>query len=389
MDKISLRDFGPIKNVNLEFGDLTIVVGEQALGKSLVLETFKLVADSANVVSNLERYSFAMTKKERRERLLNAYFGEGLASIWKKDTQVEFNGRFITPNALFKSNYQENENFPEKVFYIPAQRILCLPDGRARNFMEFSPSTPYVVRQFSETLRLFMQFGLNGNSQVFPINTRLKGFIRNTFDKAIFHQGIVQLRDKSGVKEMSLEVDNLSLPFMTWSAGQKEFMPLLLGFYCLTGAPTKVVDKDKYEYVIIEEPEMGLHPKAILAVILQSLELIQMGYKVVISTHSPVILEFAWAFNILRIQPKAYSAIASLFEVSAKHGAVHDMLKGIEKKEIKAFLLHRDEDGGVGSTDISSLDVGADDDKIASWGGISSFAERASELVAASVNEFL
>lgn len=62
---------------------------------------------------------------------------------------------------------------------------------------------------------------------------------------------------------------------MAWSAGQKEFMPLLLGIYCLSGPPTQVVNREDYEWVIIEEPEMGLHPQAIQSVLLEIIELIK------------------------------------------------------------------------------------------------------------------
>ena len=99
---------------------------------------------------------------------------------------------------------------------------------------------------------------------------------------------------------MKLQVNGTRLPFMTWSAGQKEFMPLLLAIYCLSESSSPVINKNDYEWVVIEEPEMGLHPRAIEAIMLEVMELIQSGYKVVISTHSPVLLEFAWAFETMK-----------------------------------------------------------------------------------------
>ncbi len=98
---------------------------------------------------------------------------------------------------------------------------------------------------------------------------------------------------------MKLSIGGMKLPFMTWSAGQKEFMPLLLAIYCLTGPPSSVVKRDDYKWVIIEEPEMGLHPKAIEAVIIEVIELIQQGYKVILSTHSSIFVDFAWALRSL------------------------------------------------------------------------------------------
>ena len=37
MEKFIIKNFGPIKDVSLDFGDLTILVGPQASGKSIAL----------------------------------------------------------------------------------------------------------------------------------------------------------------------------------------------------------------------------------------------------------------------------------------------------------------------------------------------------------------
>ena len=182
---------------------------------------------------------------------------------------------------------------------------------------------------------------------------------------------------------MVLNVDDMSIPFMSWSAGQKEFMPLLLAFYCLSGPPSKVVKKEKYQYVVIEEPEMGLHPRAIISVILQILELIQTGgYKVIVSAHSPVFLEFAWAFNLLKENAdERYDALYEVFNVPSG-SPVREMFAGLFDKSIRTYYFRRrNSNGKVVSFDISSIDVTAIDSNIAEWGGLSEFSGRVSEVV--------
>ena len=44
-DRIAVKNFGPIRDVNVELGDLTVLIGAQASGKSLFLQMFKLVKD--------------------------------------------------------------------------------------------------------------------------------------------------------------------------------------------------------------------------------------------------------------------------------------------------------------------------------------------------------
>jgi len=377
MKQLIIRNFGPIDNVSVDFGDLTILVGAQASGKSITLETLKLAIDRDNIIETLDRYNYIIG--HNTEKILNVYFGEGMSGIWKKDSNIKIDGNCF----LLKSIPKKGDVNDETLFYIPAQRIMSISDGRPKNFMEFDSSSPYVLRSFSETLRLFMQHGMGKSDVLFPMKNRLKGFLRSSFDESIFHQAKIVMDERSGQKKMVLNIDNMSIPFMSWSAGQKEFMPLLLAFYCLSGPPSKVVKKEKYKYVVIEEPEMGLHPRAIISVILQILELIQtQSYKVIVSTHSPVFLEFAWAFNLLKSNEKnRYKALREVFEFP-NNSPVKDMLDGLFNKTIKTYYFRRNENNGkVVSQDISTLDVTADNNIIAEWGGLSEFSSRVSNVV--------
>lgn len=373
--KFSIKDFGPIKQADIEFGDLTVLIGPQASGKSLLLELFKLVKDKSHVTSTLKKYNYILNKTDNMP-FLEYYFGEGMSQLVGECTHLEFNGAKVSLQAtLGKEN-------AESVFYIPAQRILSISDGRPKNFMEFDITTPYVLRIFSETLRVFVQGGLGNPDTIFPMRNRLKGSMRASIDKTIFHGGKVVIDQSAGQRKMKLKVGGANLPFMTWSAGQKEFMPLLLAMYCLSGPPTSVVNKDGYKWVVIEEPEMGLHPKAIETVILQIIELMQNGYKVIISTHSTTFLEFAWALGMLRnlSASKLRKAMCELFSVDV-HDTTASLFKDLNKKEVRAYFLSSEGGEGVVSSDISSLDVESDKDFIADWGGLSFFAGKASEVV--------
>ena len=74
MEKFIIKHFGPIKDVSLDFGDLTILVGPQASGKSIALETLKLVIDRDHVINTLDRYNYIIG--HNTENILNVYYGE-------------------------------------------------------------------------------------------------------------------------------------------------------------------------------------------------------------------------------------------------------------------------------------------------------------------------
>lgn len=380
MKHLKIRSFGPIEKADVQFGDLTLLVGPQASGKSIFLQLLKLLLDKNNIRKTLEQYSIIWGKEA--DKILDFYFGEGMSKIWKNNSEIELDGKSYSKKFLLPSktgrigNTTKNE---ESLFYIPAQRILSVSDGRPKNFMEFDTSTPYVLRQFSETLRQLLQNGMSKAESIFPINNRLKEPLRQSFNDSIFHNGKVVLDERTGQKKLRMEVQGMSVPFMTWSAGQKEFMPLLMGFYWLC-PPSKVSKKDDYKYVIIEEPEMGLHPQAIKSVILQVIDLISRDYKVIISTHSPVLLEFAWAYNLLKKSNVNDNALFELFDLK-KTALTKKLFENfLSKKKINTYYFSR-ENNKIITKDITSLDAGSDEDAISEWGGLSQFSAKATSVI--------
>jgi energy-coupling factor transporter ATP-binding protein EcfA2 len=379
MEHLKIKSFGPILEADIQFGDLTLLVGPQASGKSIFVQLLKLLIDKYHIRKTLQQYNYIWGKDS--DKILDLYFGEGMAKIWKSNSEIVLDKK-IYPKSFLLPKPGRNEgtiHAKETLFYIPAQRILSVSDGRPKPFMEFDASAPYVLRQFSETLRQLLQNNMGSSPSIFPISNRLKEPLRQSFNDSIFHDGKIVMDDRTGQKKLRMEVDGMSVPFITWSAGQKEFMPLLMGFYWLC-PPSKISKKDDYQFVVIEEPEMGLHPQAIKSVILQVIDLLSRGYKVVISTHSAVLLEFAWAFNLLKKSEMSDGALHELFEIK-KTASTKKLFENIlSTKEIKTFYFSR-ESKGVISKDITSLDAGSDDTAISEWGGLSQFAGKVTDMV--------
>ena len=376
MNHLEIHNFGPLADVDVEFGDLTFFVGPQASGKSLALESLKLIQDRDSVIDTLDRYNYIIGHNARK--ILNVYYGEGMDGLWKDDSILKLDDRTLTSGDLSC----DSSGAEPSVFYVPAQRIVCMGDGFPKFFSDFSFTTPYVLREFTETLRAFVQFGLGDRKRIFPIEEEFEGLESKVFDTSIFNSGEVEMAEVSGQKKMLLSVEGMKIPFMAWSTGQKEFMPLLLAFYCLSGSPANIVRRGHYSAVIIEEPEMGLHPKAIVGVLLQIIGMmVEFGYKVIISTHSSVFLEFAWAFNVLKGHTRHFhEALCDMFEVSIDSPAGR-ILGKMKDRIIKTYYFSRNENGKVETTYISSLDVDSEELSLSEWGGLAEFASRMNDVV--------
>jgi hypothetical protein len=87
--------------------------------------------------------------------------------------------------------------------------------------------------------------------------------------------------------------------------------------------------RDKLKWAVIEEPEMGLHPRAISVVLLLVLELLSRGYRVCVSTHSPQVLELVWALGILQRRAAKPERLLELFDIRATPKTRHDRTTGL------------------------------------------------------------
>jgi len=270
----------------------------------------------------------------------------------------------------------------ESLFFIPAQRVLALRDGWPRPFTDYTPGDPFAVREFSERLRVLVEQEFGGSGDLFPQERRLKREFRELLQKHVFSEFHLRVDKVRSQKRLVLGAGPQaeSLPYMVWSAGQREFVPLLLGFYWLM-PPTKVSTRDGIKWVVLEELEMGLHPRAISVVLLLVFELVARGYRVCLSTHSPQVLDAVWALKHLRENQAGAEALLNIFEAS-NSAPMQTLANTVMEKTVKVFYFNRE----TGRTsDISELDPSAEGTGEGGWGGLSEFSGRANEAVARAV----
>jgi len=380
MTGLYVKDFAQIDEADIEFGDLTVLVGPQASGKSLLLQWLKIAIDIGEIVFALKEAGHDV---KTDKGLLDLTFGEGMSAAWMDGkTEVRFDGKAVSPSSWTKGLKKKEHG---SVFFIPAHRALLLAEGWPAPFLKLNADTPVVARLFSQNL--YQRFSGRQAAPLFPVERILKEQYRNLIDDAVFHGGKVEL-EKEGLRyKLRLTFGNgLALPFMTWTAGQREFTPLLLGLYHVL-PPRKMKKRSEVDWVVIEEPEMGLHPHAIAVFMLLVLDLLWRGYRVVISTHSPLVLDVVWAIRRLGEHRARWQLLCEAFGAKSLP-FMRPVMEHAMKSDYRVFFLeingrsHR-----VTTRDISQLDPDASDDREATWGGLTGFSSRFGEAVRNAVNE--
>lgn len=379
ISRIRANRIGPIREADIKFGDLTVFVGPQATGKSICLQLLKLLADKQPVHQTMQR--FGLSRGNNPRIFFDLYFGEGMASIWTEGISELYLGNSKVPTDLNDYAKARKTESSESMFYIPAQRVMSLRDGMTRPFSDYRAGDPYVLRDFSEKLHVIVQNEFGLEKEVFPRVRRIATALKQPVEEHIF--GKFKLRTDNTQHQSRLILggqDGSALPYLVWSAGQREFVPLLLGLYWLM-PPARVAQKDNIEWVVIEEPEMGLHPNGIGAVFNLVLELLFRGYRVCVSTHSPHVLDLVWALKFLQENHANVTDVMRLLQI--KHtGKIRNLAASVLRKSLNTYYFSRE--GKV--HDISNLDPGSDDIAEGGWGGITEFSSKVGDVVAEVAN---
>ncbi|MBL3539727.1 AAA family ATPase [Aminivibrio sp.] len=246
------------------------------------------------------------------------------------------------------------------------------------------------MKNFSERIRLYLE-GLKERERLFPIIQKTKEPIRDVLNSSIFHGASLSRSATAGQKEVRLNVDGdekRAISYMTWSTGQREFLPMLLGCYELLPGG-KVTKRKEIEWVVIEEPEMGLHPMGTFAVMVLILDILSRGYKVAVTTHSSNVLDIVWAIEAIKRQEinedRKIELISRLLDLPGSNKGICDMIGHVLRLEFRTHSFYYQK-GRVQAKDISSLDPGDEDEIVAGWGGLAAYSGRVSDLVAEAVS---
>jgi DNA repair ATPase RecN len=107
--KLTVRNFAHLQDVAIECGDLTVLVGAQGVGKSLVLQWLKTAIDGKQIVGALKD---AGQNVADPENLVDLIFGVGMGNAWSKSTSISFDGQPLSKSTIHKrGNGKESSSF--------------------------------------------------------------------------------------------------------------------------------------------------------------------------------------------------------------------------------------------------------------------------------------
>lgn len=276
VQKIYIRNNGPVKDFEMEIGKFNLLIGEQATGKSTIAKSvyyFKLI--KTKIVDYLTQIYDS-----------NTYHNIPQENVWfDKAVKSELKNIFI---RLFGYSWDLNPEFYMKYEYADGLWIqVKLKNGdRNRQYISVTYSMELITETFMmliDSVRNSFRNGLKQAHLFYPIEKRAF----NTRDLTDF---IVDIEKgeyfySAGKEYLKIEEDAehpVAINFA--SSGQQEILWLLNFMYVLLLRQEKA-------FLIIEEPEAHIYPllqKKVMEFIALFTNVQDSG--VFITTHSPYVL---------------------------------------------------------------------------------------------------
>ncbi|MBI5250014.1 MAG: ATP-binding protein [Desulfomonile tiedjei] len=318
-ETLIIERLGPIKKLEIKPRRLTIIIGEQASGKSLVAQILyffrELKAHLARIY-NPELISGPDWHNHAIRQILDSlrgvpfgHFANGVATLrytrliphidWILEIDGESLSAKVPENLIDRmdkwvQNWQRDPSTlgraqkPRDIF-IPTERGLIPMLVNTQPGVLYDPNRPMPLREFAlilnDVLRMRRERGFVPGWTQDTVDawrkTYAESFVLQCQRNALGGEAIfVQTQPEKWV----WKVDSKELPITATSSGQMETWPFFEIAILLENA--KVL-----EYVYFEEPETHVHPRAQVEIMKVVAYLVNRGHNFVITTHSPFLLQ--------------------------------------------------------------------------------------------------
>jgi hypothetical protein len=149
----------------------------------------------------------------------------------------------------------------------------------------------------------------------------------------------------------------------------------------------KDLDKSNKKWLIIEYPELNLHPNSLVQ-FLKIILFLLTKYRICVTSHSSIILDLIWIMNQLKQHDGTVNDLFTVLEVdeSERDEEIIKAAQASLKKDYKVYYFEQGKDYSVIVKDISELSVDLDGDYNDYWGEIVKFSTKACDIVAEVVN---
>lgn len=360
---LKIKDFGPIKEVQIVFDKYTVLIGQQGSGKSTIAKLYSMFTWMEKALARHTITEKYITQYSRFQKKYCTY--HRLESYFKKNTYIHFQGlhyNFIFENSQFRVEPQpaQDDYYMAKVMYVPAERNFLstvdntsklkeLPQSlqtfleefeNAKEALKTGYSLPFNKVQYEydslnkvswvkgSDYKIRLSAASSGYQSVLPLALVSK-YLSNVVQDNSLKKGL----DQQELKQINKEIDKI-MTDKTLTEDVKFAMA------------RSISSRFKYSHFvnIVEEPEQNLYPESQISILYELLgyaNILQLN-KVLLTTHSPYIINYlslgvkAWQLNQMLpkeslLRDKLFSIVPKTSLVNPNHLRIYELIDGTEQ----------------------------------------------------------
>lgn len=353
-ERLIVKSFGPVKDLDVIFKKVTLFIGDQGTGKSCVAKLFSMFKWTEKVL-NQKKYKLSYFEQYNRfQKMLCKY--HRIESFVNESSYIKFEGDlydFLYENGNFSAIDKNHEiKGISKVMYVPAERsIVSVAENKSKLLKELPDSSETFSDEFVNAKKFFqngynlpfegLRFeydSLNDAGWIHGVDYKVRlinasSGIQSSLPMCIVSEYLSsKISDKEEVKLSKEEKDKLEkrvaeiMQNEEYSDSIKDMMIRQLSY------------ANRYNQLIniVEEPELNLFPRSQMEVLFSLISNNASAEEnmLVFTTHSPYSLAI---INTMIMGAKAYANATE--EQRGQIEAILPVKYQINENEIAAYRL--------------------------------------------------
>ena len=353
-ERLIVKSFGPVKDLDILFKKVTLFIGDQGTGKSCVAKLFSMFKWTEKVLSQ-KKYKLSYFEQYNRfQKMLCKY--HRIESFVNESSYIKFEGAlydFLYENGNFSVTDKNHEiKGISKVMYVPAERsIVSVAENKSKLLKELPDSSETFSDEFVNAKKFFqngynlpfegLRFeydSLNDAGWIHGVDYKVRlinasSGIQSSLPMCIVSEYLSsKISNKEEVKLSKEEKDKLEkrvaeiMQNEEYSDSIKDMMIRQLSY------------ANRYNQLIniVEEPELNLFPRSQMEVLFSLISNNASAEEnmLVFTTHSPYSLAI---INTMIMGAKAYANATE--EQRGQIEAILPVKYQINENEIAAYRL--------------------------------------------------
>ena len=304
-ERLVVRNFGPITNLDIEFRRLTLFIGDQGSGKSTLSKLLTICRDYNWWLLMLENAAAEEVRKPFYDFGINEYF---MDDTFISYTMTGFSIKYENGTFSIVSDYITADDIRKYFIYLNKRygsgQDAVVDETQAKELEPYARAVLYILAERNLVGNLSESLASMLTAQV-PLPKPLMEYM-SMFERAkkeypsynipFFNVKFVK---KNGKERIELVGKDKDLPLSACSSGLQSAIPMLMVIdYALK--------TDSFNSFVIEEPEQNLFPQnqfEMLGFVTSRLWHLNQRRQFIITTHSPYLLS---SLNVLMLAYKLH-----------------------------------------------------------------------------------